>query len=130
LAGLQYNFANQPNGVMVTLSGYNDKMSVLAKAVLEKAKTLKVEEEKLSVIKEEVERSLKNFFMGDSYHQSDFNVRHLLTDKSWTMEEKLKELKCMLFLRSIVAYDAYLNGFHSHHVPRGSAICRETLVRG
>lgn len=54
LAGLSYNFGAHSLGMYVTLSGYNDKLHVLAKDVLERAKALKVNPERLSVMKDQV----------------------------------------------------------------------------
>lgn len=54
LAGLEYNFASHSLGLWVTLSGYNDKLSVLARHVLQKIKDIQVSPERLEVIKEQV----------------------------------------------------------------------------
>jgi len=54
LAGLSYNFTNQSTGVYLALSGYNDKISILAQHVLDKAKNLVVNPERLEVYKEQV----------------------------------------------------------------------------
>jgi secreted Zn-dependent insulinase-like peptidase len=54
LAGLQYTFASHSLGLWVTLSGYNDKLPVLAHHVLEKIKDIEVDPERLRVMKEQV----------------------------------------------------------------------------
>ena len=54
LAGLAYNFSHQSLGLYVALSGYNDKLHVLAKTVLERAKNLKVDPDRLEVMKDQV----------------------------------------------------------------------------
>ena len=54
LAGLSYKFAPHPNGLFVSMSGYNDKMAVLVKHVLEKIKGLVVNPARLEVMKEQV----------------------------------------------------------------------------
>jgi len=54
LAGVSYNFAPHQTGLYVTMSGYNDKMSILAQHVLEKVKGLVVDPKRLAVVKEEV----------------------------------------------------------------------------
>jgi insulysin len=54
LAGLSYNCAAVSTGLWVSLAGYNDKMGVLAKNVLEKVRGLVVDGERLRVMKEQV----------------------------------------------------------------------------
>jgi insulysin len=92
LAGLEYSFASHTQGLWVTLSGYNDKLPVLAHHVLERIKDIKVDPERLRVIKEHVERDWKNFFLGQTYRISDYFGRYLVTDNLWTLEEKLPEV--------------------------------------
>lgn len=54
LAGLAYNFGSTSRGVYATFGGYNDKMAVLAKDILERARNLQVKEDRLNVMKEQV----------------------------------------------------------------------------
>ena len=54
LAGLSYKFMQHPNGLFVSMNGYNDKMSVLVQHVLEKIKGLVVNPQRLTVMKEQV----------------------------------------------------------------------------
>jgi insulysin len=54
LAGLYYSFSNHKSGLAITLKGYNDKLLVLARTVLARAKTLYVNPERLAVMKERV----------------------------------------------------------------------------
>ena len=54
LAGLSYSIETSSLGFYVTVSGYNDKLHVLLRDVLEKAKSLEVRAERLEVMKEKV----------------------------------------------------------------------------
>jgi insulysin len=54
LASLTYGFIPTDVGLYVTLSGYNDKLHVLAKSVFAKARSLIVTQDRLSVIKASV----------------------------------------------------------------------------
>jgi insulysin len=54
LAGLTYLFEASSLGFYVIISGYNDKLHVLLRNVLEKAKSLEVRADRLGVIKEKV----------------------------------------------------------------------------
>ncbi|KAF8996136.1 insulin-degrading enzyme [Cyathus striatus] len=92
LAGLSYNFLPHTTGVYVAMSGYNDKMSVLAQHVLEKIKGLTVDSERLAIMKEQAKRDYENFRLGQSYTMSEYFSRYLLTEQQWTPEEKLLEI--------------------------------------
>lgn len=54
LAGLKYDFGSTVTGLYISLSGYNDKLHVLAKDVLEKIRKLDLKEDRLAVMKEQV----------------------------------------------------------------------------
>ncbi|KAF8798143.1 hypothetical protein BYT27DRAFT_7124234 [Phlegmacium glaucopus] len=92
LAGLSYNLVPHSSGMFIMMSGYNDKMSVLVRHILEKVKGLVVDPQRLSVKKEQVRLEWQNFFLGQPYSISDFYGRYLLSEYQWTAEDKLKEL--------------------------------------
>ena len=54
LAGLSYNYASHSFGTYLVVGGYNDKLPVLLRHIFEKIKGLKVEQDRLSVMKEQV----------------------------------------------------------------------------
>lgn len=58
LAGLSYNFSAQMLGVSVVLSGYNDKLHVLARDIFERVRNVQLRADRLEVMKDQVRRSL------------------------------------------------------------------------
>ncbi|RXW22316.1 hypothetical protein EST38_g3526 [Candolleomyces aberdarensis] len=92
LAGLSYSLFSHSTGLYITMSGYNDRMSVLVKDILGRIKNLTVDEQRLAALKEQAQREWRNFFLGQSYSLSDYYARYILTETQWTVEEKLKEL--------------------------------------
>ena len=54
IAGLDYTFDGLHDSLTISISGYNDKLHVLAKAILDKAKASHFREERFVVMKEEV----------------------------------------------------------------------------
>lgn len=54
LAGLSYNYGAHSFGTQLVIGGYNDKLTVLLRHVFEKIKGLKVEQDRLNVMKEQV----------------------------------------------------------------------------
>ncbi|KAG5354057.1 hypothetical protein C0989_009755 [Termitomyces sp. Mn162] len=92
LAGLSYNFMSHTNGLYISIHGYNDKLSMLVRKILETMKGLSVDPQRFDIIKEQNQREWRNFFLGQSYTLSDYFGRYLLTADQWLLEEKLKEL--------------------------------------
>ncbi|KXN92195.1 Insulin-degrading enzyme [Leucoagaricus sp. SymC.cos] len=92
LAGLSYHFSNTTTGLYIYAGGYNDKLVVLVKTVMQKARELRAKSDRLAVMKEQVAREWRNFFLGQSYTISDYLGRYLLSERQWTIEEELKEL--------------------------------------
>ncbi|CDO73578.1 hypothetical protein BN946_scf185014.g48 [Trametes cinnabarina] len=92
LAGLSYYFGAHSLGLYVTLSGYNDKLHVLAKHVLERVRNHKVNIDRLEVMKDQAKRDYENFFLGQPYRLSDYYARYMLTEREWTMSELLQEI--------------------------------------
>lgn len=54
LAGLTYSFEASSLGLYISVSGYNDKLHVLLRDVLEKAKSLEVRADRLEVMIQKV----------------------------------------------------------------------------
>lgn len=61
LAGLSYNFLSHVGGLYVAVNGYNDKLAVLIKHVLEKVKGLDIDPQRLAVMKEQASRLYPKF---------------------------------------------------------------------
>jgi insulysin len=112
LAGLNYLFEASSLGFFVTITGYNDKLHVLLRDVLVKVKDLEVRADRLNVMIEKVndvspdtrlitltffaqtKRDWENFFLGQTYQLSDYYGRYLITERQWTILEKLQALGC------------------------------------
>ncbi|TFY62947.1 hypothetical protein EVJ58_g3532 [Rhodofomes roseus] len=107
LAGLSYNFSAQTLGVSVVLSGYNDKLHVLARDVFERVRNVQLRAERLEVMKDQAKRDYENFYMGPSFRVSDYYGRHLLTEQQWILAEKLAEVSSIT-IEEIEAHAARL----------------------
>ena len=68
LAGLDYSVTNYRGGILVSVNGYNDKLHVLAKDVLERTRNLKVQPDRLAVMQDQVGMSPR--VVDRSYHSS------------------------------------------------------------
>ncbi|EIW56019.1 LuxS/MPP-like metallohydrolase [Trametes versicolor FP-101664 SS1] len=92
LAGLSYSVTNQIEGLTVSVSGYNDKIPVLLRIVLEKIRGLQVQPDRLRVVKEEIQREYENFYMSQPSALSESYATWMFMPTIWTPAEKLPEL--------------------------------------
>ena len=99
LAGLSYSLVAHATGIYITVDGYNDKVDVLLKHVLDKVKNVHVDPGRFQAIVKEVNREWMNFFLGQSYTLADYFARHLLSEQHWTVDEKIRHLgsECLVF---------------------------------
>lgn len=68
LAGLRYGLNAHEHGMVLVLHGYNDKLHILARRLLEKIKNITISADKLAIIKEQVQfRS----WLWHSFHNKD-----------------------------------------------------------
>ncbi|KAJ3551779.1 hypothetical protein NM688_g4513 [Phlebia brevispora] len=93
LAGLTYNFSAHNLGIFISLSGFNDKLHVLARDVFSRARNLIIKEDELNIVRERVIRDYQNFFLSQPYRISDYFARYIMSEKQWPIQEKLAELK-------------------------------------
>jgi insulysin len=93
LAGLNFGVSADHRGIFVIMSGYNDKLHVLAQRVLDRVKSLEVKEDRLTVFVEQLKRTWRNFFLGKPYEIAIYFGGWLLSEKQWTVQEKLQEIE-------------------------------------
>lgn len=92
LAGLDYSLSNHAQGFDISISGYNDKMSVLLEKVLVTMRDLEVKQDRFDIIKERVERGWKNIEYSEPYRQVTTYARWFVSEKSWIAEQLVEEL--------------------------------------
>jgi insulysin len=92
LAGLDYSVSSHSMGIEISVSGYNDKLSVLLEKVLVTMRDLVVKEDRFEIIKERVLRRLKNWDFQQPYNQVGDYTRWLNKEKGYINEQILAEL--------------------------------------
>jgi insulysin len=70
VAGLSYSLDLTSTGLQLMFRGYNHKLSVLAQKVLEEMRTMRAKPDRFALIKEAVERELKNFSLEQPYQHA------------------------------------------------------------
>ncbi|KAK9454555.1 Metalloenzyme, LuxS/M16 peptidase-like protein [Dipodascopsis uninucleata] len=92
IAGLNFRLGMVQDGLYIGTDGYNHKILILLKTILEEIKNFKVDPERFEVIREKLEREYKNFDYAVPYQQIGFYTSYLLSERSWLNEEKIMEL--------------------------------------
>lgn len=93
LAGLGYNIESQADGIGLSVDGYNDKLPVLCRYILEEIAKFKVDGKRFDIIKDQVRRGYQNFQLEAPYQHANYYTTYLLNERMWTAEEKLDELE-------------------------------------
>lgn len=89
LAGLSYKLDTQADGVLMTIDGYNDKLAVLTKVVLEKMATLQVDPKRFEIIKDQIQRQYVNFNLAAPSQLTAYYTSYLTQKQVFLPEEKL-----------------------------------------
>jgi insulysin len=95
LAGLGYNIESQADGIGLSVDGYNDKLAVLCRYILEELAAFKVNAQRFGLIKDQVRRGYENFRLEAPYQHANYYATYLLVERMWTAEEKLRELDAL-----------------------------------
>ncbi|XP_069140604.1 insulin-degrading enzyme-like isoform X1 [Argopecten irradians] len=93
LAGLHYDLSATKYGITLSISGYSDKQPILLKKILEKMTQFSVDPAQFVIIKEKLERILKNFKTDLTSSQVSSYTSELMSERQWTHEEKLQALQ-------------------------------------
>lgn len=93
LAGLSYMLDSQDQSIALSLSGYNDKIPVLARSILEKLANFEIDPRRFELVMDRVKRSYQNFNIEEPYRHATYYTTYLLQQKMWTPQEKLRELE-------------------------------------
>ncbi|PWZ00255.1 hypothetical protein BCV70DRAFT_206508 [Testicularia cyperi] len=93
LAGLSYMLDSQDQSLALSLSGYNDKIPVLARSILEKLANFQVDSRRFELVQDRVKRSYQNFEIEEPYRHANYYTTYLMQERMWTPQEKLRELE-------------------------------------
>ncbi|KUI56296.1 hypothetical protein VP1G_03557 [Cytospora mali] len=92
LAGLQYSVSLDSRGLVIEVSGYNDKLSVLLEQVLKTMRDLDIKEERFTIIKERLSRAYRNWAFQQPFHQVGEYTSWLNTEHDFLVEQYADEL--------------------------------------
>jgi insulysin len=87
IAGLDYRVSGHSAGIDLEVSGYNDKLPVLLEKVLDRIRNLEIQDDRFYIIKERMQRDLRNWGFSMPYSQVIEYARLLLSEKGFTNDE-------------------------------------------
>ncbi|KAJ3143098.1 Insulinase (Peptidase M16) [Physocladia obscura] len=130
VCGLDYYMTNSTEGIELSISGYNDKLSHLLERILQLAKTLNIDEKRFSAIKEELGRSYKNWSMEQPYQHASFFASHVTQERLWTSSEKFAVLEDLTCADVAAFYPELLGRLHIEGFVFGNVEASEAILLG
>ncbi|ODA82847.1 hypothetical protein RJ55_01356 [Drechmeria coniospora] len=127
LAGLQYSVSLDSRGLVLDLSGYNEKLPVLLERVTLTLRDLEVKEERFDIIKERLTRGYDNWQLQSSYQQVGEYMAWLNAERDYVVEEMAAELSTItadavrLFHKQMLS-QLYLEVYAHGNIHKGEAL--------
>ncbi|ODV92635.1 hypothetical protein CANCADRAFT_56288 [Tortispora caseinolytica NRRL Y-17796] len=92
MAGLKYKLSSSDSGMVLSISGYNDKLHVLLEKILQEIVAFTVKPDIFKVVKQKLTQKFANFGYNAPYTQIGIYGSYVLNERSWSVEEKLEAL--------------------------------------
>lgn len=127
LAGLHYNFAKSSGGLVIALGGYNDKMHVLLEKVLGAVRNPELKQDRFDIIKERMERTLRNQDYSEPYNQIHRYTYWLSKEHTYISEELRKELPSITIDDVKMLYPQIIRQMHIEILAHGNLYKEDTL---
>lgn len=92
LAGLQFSLEYAGDSITLGTVGYNDKLPLLTRKMLELMKAFKADKDRFELTKDQLRRNWNNFHMEEPYSLASYFAHYADSAQMWTPREKLAEL--------------------------------------
>lgn len=92
LAGLSYRIGDNSRGIVIDVSGYNDKLHDLLQQVATTMQNLEIKQERFEVIKERNSLAYSNWQFNSAYLQVGDYLNCLVSERDYLVEELADEL--------------------------------------
>lgn len=93
LAGLNYSIYPTERGLTLSLSGYDQKQSVLLKRMAAALKTPEITEKRFNILTARYQQKLRNAQKQQPFQQILSDLKRTLTEHRWTNEQQLEALE-------------------------------------
>lgn len=125
VAGLRYSLSADSNGLTLALSGYNHKLPLLLKVVLEKMRSLVIKQDRFDILKEKMVRGIKNFNLEQPYSIAAYETGLYLEQRVWTNKERLAALDTLTYTDLQKFIDVLLATGYTETLVHGNAALQE-----
>lgn len=122
LAGLSYKLDTQADGIIMHIDGYNDKLYVLTKVVLEKMLDLKVNPQRFEIIKDQNRRKFENFNLAAPSALTTYWMTYLIQNKIQPPQAKLEALETVTPERLQAFIPELLSRMHVEGLVHGNVL--------
>lgn len=93
LAGLHYAFGTESGGFSLIVSGYTEKLPLLASVVLDTAKDFQIADKDFEIVHDRLTRAYANAKLSNPSGLADAEIRRLTRQTYWTWDERLEALQ-------------------------------------
>lgn len=105
MVGLTFRIYQWRDGILIKLSGYNDKLFVLLQEILDKIFAFKPKASKFELIKNKLLQDFRNFGYEVPYLQINTNFLKMLNDKTYLLADEIPVLESITFEDSTAFID-------------------------
>lgn len=95
LAGLNYSIYPTERGLTISLSGYDQKQSVLLERMTEALKAPEITAKRFNILKARYQQKLSNAKKQQPFHQILAELKRSMVERHWTNEQKLAALSTL-----------------------------------
>ncbi|KAF2269404.1 LuxS/MPP-like metallohydrolase [Lojkania enalia] len=127
ISGLVYEFSCPGTGLSMCVSGYNEKLHVLAEKVLLQIRDLEVREDRFKVCKDRMLRGYRNSYFTQPFHQVGSYSKWLRIERIWNFEEQLKEIEAVTAQDVANFFPLFLGQCHIEVLAHGNLYKEEAL---
>ncbi|KAI7847937.1 Metalloenzyme, LuxS/M16 peptidase-like protein [Circinella umbellata] len=120
VAGLSYHLSTDPNGIALNVGGYSDKLPLLLEKVIKRMKTINIAADRFKVIKDQVHRMYKNFFLEPPFQHASYYLTYAIREKMWKCDDLANELADIQLQDVQSFYPSILSNVHIESLVHGN----------
>ena len=93
IARLHFDVAPQANALMLSVTGYNDKLAVLLKVVVEHLRTLVIDPQRFELVRDQLRQTYENFNLAAPSAHASYRSAYMTVQTMYLPSEQLESLK-------------------------------------
>lgn len=120
IAGLSFHLDNTIDGLVLDISGFNDKLDILLKEIVDKMAEFDVKEDSFVRVKNQLKKNLKGWFFDSPHSHAIYFMAALTQEKLYTNEQKLAILDKLTLAQLKSVYKQILGDCHIQGLVHGN----------